>query len=84
MTTIRRRQSRAHSSLASLRRRGSATPAHHIGSQEATDNDDGSAYYDTHHNFFPFSEGGLKGDFGGHDNSHHHNLYSSMASMATI
>ena len=28
--------------------------------QEATDNDDNSAYYETHHNFFPFSTGGLK------------------------
>ena len=27
--------------------------------QEAIDNDDGSAYYDTHHNFFPFSSGVL-------------------------
>lgn len=43
--------------------------------QEAIDNDDGSAYYETHHNFFPFSDGGLKNDFGGHDNHHHHNLY---------
>lgn len=43
--------------------------------QEATDNDDGSCYYNTHHNFFPFSVGGLKSDFGGHDNHHHHNVY---------
>ena len=43
--------------------------------QEAVDNDDSSAYYDTHHNFFPFSTGGLKNDFKGHDNSHHHNMY---------
>ena len=26
--------------------------------QEAVDNDDSSAYYETHHNFFPFSTGG--------------------------
>ena len=43
--------------------------------QEATDNDDGSCYYNTHHNFFPFSSGGLKNDFGGHDNHHHNNIY---------
>ena len=43
--------------------------------QEATDNDDGSAYYKTHDNFFPFSRGGLKGDFGGHDNHHYNNVY---------
>jgi hypothetical protein len=43
--------------------------------QEATDNDDGSCYYNTHHNFFPFSVAGLKSDFGGHNNHHHHNVY---------
>jgi len=43
--------------------------------QEAVDNDDSSAYYETHHNFFPFSTGGLKNDFRGHDNSHHNNMY---------
>jgi len=43
--------------------------------QEAVDNDDGSNYYNTHHNFFPLSTGGLKNDFGGHDNHHHHNIY---------
>ena len=44
-------------------------------SQEAVDNDDDSCYYNTHHNFFPFSSAGLKNDFGGHDNHHHHNMY---------
>jgi hypothetical protein len=43
--------------------------------QEAVDNDDGSAYYLTHHNFFPLSNGGLKNDFGGHDNHHYNNIY---------
>eukprot|EP00656_Telonema_subtile_P055484 TRINITY_DN8602_c0_g1_i3.p1 TRINITY_DN8602_c0_g1~~TRINITY_DN8602_c0_g1_i3.p1 ORF type:complete len:296 (-),score=85.39 TRINITY_DN8602_c0_g1_i3:241-1128(-) len=43
--------------------------------QEAVDNDDGSCYYTTHHNFFPFSSGGLKSDFGGHDNHHYNNIY---------
>eukprot|EP00040_Diaphanoeca_grandis_P029129 m.169705 g.169705 ORF g.169705 m.169705 type:complete len:918 (-) comp31584_c0_seq1:57-2810(-) len=43
--------------------------------QEAVDNDDGSAYYETHHNVFAFASGGLKNDFGGHDNHHHNNIY---------
>lgn len=30
-----------------------------------------------HHNFFPLSSGGLKNDFGGHDNHHHNNIYYS-------
>ena len=33
-------------------------PAHRP--QEAVDNDDASAYYITHHNFFPFSTGGAR------------------------
>ena len=44
-------------------------------SQEAIDNDDGSSHYETHHNVFPLSHNGMKNDFGGHDNWHHHNLY---------
>ena len=43
--------------------------------QEAIDNDDGSAYYNTHHNFFAYAGTGMKNDFNGHDNHHHHNLY---------
>ena len=43
--------------------------------QEAIDNDDGSSYYKTHDNVFPFSSSGLKNDFGGHDNHHYNNLY---------
>ncbi len=35
---------------------------------------DRSAYYKTHDNFFPFSVGGLKSDFGGHDNHQYNNL----------
>ena len=31
-------------------------------SQEAVDNDDDSCYYKTHHNFFPFSSGGIKNE----------------------
>ena len=45
-------------------------------SQEAIDNDDGSCYYETHHNFFAYSGNGMKNDFGGHDNHHHNNIYA--------
>ncbi len=34
--------------------------------QEAVDNDDGSAYYQTHHNFLVYSGNGMKNDFGKH------------------
>merc|ERR1711907_664492 len=44
--------------------------------QEAIDNDDGSCYYNTHHNFFAYGGTGMKNDFNGHDNHHHHNLYA--------
>jgi hypothetical protein len=44
-------------------------------SQEAIDTDDGSAYYNTHDNFFVYAANGLKSDFGGHDNYHNDNLY---------
>ena len=47
----------------------------------AIDNDDGSAYYDTHDNVFISASSGaayggssLKSDFGGHDNFHHANV----------
>ena len=47
----------------------------------AIDNDDGSAYYDTHHNVLwsassaaAYGGNSLKSDFGGHDNFHHDNL----------
>lgn len=50
-------------------------------SSMAIDNDDGSAYYDTHHNVFISASAGaayggnsLKSDFGGHSNFHHDNL----------
>ena len=45
-------------------------------SQEAIDNDDGSCYYETHHNFFAYSGNGMKNDFDGHDNHHHNNIYA--------
>ena len=45
------------------------------GSLFGIDNDDGSAYYETHHNFISYGEReALKNDFGGHDNHHHHNI----------
>ena len=44
--------------------------------QEAIDNDDGSAYYHSHHNFLIYGQRGLKNDFGGHDNYHYNNLYA--------
>jgi hypothetical protein len=47
----------------------------------AIDNDDGSAYFDTHHNVLiaaasdaAWGGNSLKADFGGHDNFHHANL----------
>jgi hypothetical protein len=42
----------------------------------AIDNDDGSAYYKTHDNFFAYSNAGMKNDFGGHDNHHYNNIYA--------
>ena len=42
---------------------------------QAIDNDDGSAFYETHHNFFAYAGTGMKNDFNGHGNHHHHNVY---------
>jgi len=44
--------------------------------QENVDNDDGSAYYNTHDNFFVYGGQGMKNDFGGHDNHHTGNVYA--------
>merc|ERR1712048_1126283 len=44
--------------------------------QEGVDNDDGSAYYNTHDNFMVYGKQGLKSDFGGHDNHHTNNIYA--------
>ena len=44
-------------------------------SQDAIDNDDGSAYYNSTGNFLLFSETGLKSDYGGHSNHHFGNVY---------
>ena len=46
--------------------------AHH---RWGVDNDDGSAYYWVHDNFFIYGDNGLKSDFGGHDNRHLHSVY---------
>merc|ERR1719453_869799 len=43
-------------------------------SQVAIDNDDGSAYYRTHDNFFIYASTGLKSDFGGQYNKHVSNV----------
>ena len=44
----------------------------------AIDNDDGSCYYKTHHNFFAYA-GGMKNDFDGHDNHHYcNNMLTSV------
>mmetsp|Transcript_50416 Transcript_50416/g.74769 ORF Transcript_50416/g.74769 Transcript_50416/m.74769 type:complete len:882 (+) Transcript_50416:102-2747(+) len=44
--------------------------------QENVDNDDGSAYFKTHHNVLVYGLRGMKNDFGGHDNRHFNNLYA--------
>merc|ERR1712190_543272 len=44
--------------------------------QENVDNDDGSAFYKTHHNFMVYGGNGMKNDFGGHDNHHFNNTYA--------
>ena len=45
-------------------------------SAQAVDTDDGSSYLDVHHNLFAYGTGGLKSDYGGHDNRHHENVYA--------
>ena len=44
-----------------------------FGGSQAFDNDDGSSYYESHHNFF-YSSDGVKMDYKGHDSEFHHNL----------
>ena len=46
----------------------------------AIDNDDGSAYYKTHNNFFAYAKTGMKNDFGGHNNHHYQNIYAYSSS----
>ena len=43
------------------------------GGSQAFDNDDGSSYYNTHHNFW-YSSDGVKMDYSGHDSEFHDNL----------
>ena len=50
---------------------------------EAIDNDDGSAYYNTHDNFFVYG-GTMKSDFGGHDNHHYSNIYANVGHGLSI
>ena len=45
-------------------------------SQEAIDTDDGSSYFHVHNNVLVYGNGGLKSDFGGHDNIHWSNVYA--------
>merc|ERR1712025_750200 len=52
--------------------------------QEGVDNDDGSAYYHTHGNFFVYSGNGMKNDFGGHDNHHFNNVYGYIGNCFKI
>ena len=51
-------------------------PSQNYSPQEGVDNDDGSAYYHTHHNFLVYGHQGMKNDFGGHDNHHSYNVYA--------
>eukprot|EP00475_Leptophrys_vorax_P015852 TRINITY_DN2221_c0_g2_i1.p1 TRINITY_DN2221_c0_g2~~TRINITY_DN2221_c0_g2_i1.p1 ORF type:complete len:787 (-),score=214.49 TRINITY_DN2221_c0_g2_i1:1749-4109(-) len=52
--------------------------------QDAIDNDDGSAYYHTHHNFFSYGDNGIKSDFDGHDNIHESNVYAYVGTCGNI
>ena len=47
-------------------------------SQEAVDNDDGSGFYHTHHNFLVYGHYGEKADMADHDNWHHNNIYAYL------
>lgn len=48
-------------------------------SQEAIDNDDGSAFYKTYENFFVFGANGIKSDFNGRKNEHYRNVYGYVS-----
>lgn len=52
--------------------------------QENVDNDDGSCYYHTHHNFLVYGGRGMKTDFGGHDNWHFNNVYAFPGLVAGV
>jgi len=53
-------------------------------SVSAIDNDDGSAYYNTHHNVFAYGGFGLKCDFGGHDNVWSSNILAYTSSCWSL
>eukprot|EP01083_Nonionella_stella_P076021 206964_1 len=48
-------------------------------SSMAIDNDDGSCYYHSYHNFLVYSPCGLKNNFGGHSNYHYDNIYAYIS-----
>ena len=48
------------------------------------DNDDGSSYYSTHHNFLVYGCRGLKTNFGGHDNHHFDNVYGYVCNHCML
>ena len=48
-------------------------------SQEAIDNDDGSAFYKTYENFFVYGANGIKSDFNGRMNEHYRNVYGYVS-----
>lgn len=48
--------------------------------QQAIDNDDGSAYWSSHDNFFVYGANGVKSDFGGQWNHHVSNVYAYVGS----
>lgn len=50
--------------------------------QNNIDNDDGSAYFHTHHNLLVYGDHGLKSDFQGHDNFQHHNIHAFLNAEA--
>jgi len=52
--------------------------------QEGIDNDDGSSYFHSHHNFLIYGRQGLKNDFWGHDNYHSENIYAFVLQAVLI
>ncbi|CAE8664940.1 unnamed protein product, partial [Polarella glacialis] len=52
--------------------------------QEDVDNDDGSNYFWTHHNFLVYGGNGMKNDFGGHDNHHTDNVYAYVGQALSV
>jgi len=52
--------------------------------QEGIDNDDGSSYFHSHHNFLLYGRQGMKNDFWGHDNHHSDNIYAYLLQAILI